>query len=230
MEAIMSWFLVLKSLLAVCIISLFSVSSVESYACIRKTCFDGQCSRFLNTCESSKGCFSQRQEFEFPTLQTLEQTGCPEDSCTELAFSATLGRCRTFRYDRRCCYTKQCNNGSIKVSPISSDPNGVECPACYSEDDRCSPVSLKCTGEETTCIKVTGRGTQYPIEIYGMGCATRTACNLKNMTVMDGIQINTSCVSGSSSLQINTSYVSGSPSLRPILSVLTSLFLMKALL
>lgn len=53
--------------------------------------------------------------------------------------------------------------------------------------------------------------------IQGMGCATETACNLKNMTVMENVQINTHCFSGS-------------PPLRPISSVLTSLFLMEALL
>ncbi|XP_028634567.1 uncharacterized protein LOC114630497 [Grammomys surdaster] len=220
MGVTMSWFLVLKSLLAGCIISLLSISSVESYGCIRKTCFGEQCNHEPSTCESSKGCFSQRQGFEFPIPQAIEQSGCSEDSCTELAFSATLGRCRTFRYDRRCCFTDQCNQGSIKVSPLSSDPNGVECPACFSDRGRCSPVSLKCTGEETMCVEVTGRaGTrnQYPVKIHSMGCATRTACNLRNMTILDDIQISTSCVSGS-------------PVLRPILSVLTSLFLMKALL
>lgn len=58
---------------------------------------------------------------------------------------------------------------------------------------------------------------QFPIKIHAMGCATRTACNLKNLTIQDNIKINTFCVGGS-------------PPLRPILSVLMSLFLMKALL
>lgn len=216
----MSWFLLLKSLHAVCIISHLSVSSAESYACVQKQCFNEKCDPNPNTCESSKGCFSERQEFEVPRgNHVLEQKGCSEDSCTDLAFSATLGKCQAYRYDRRCCYTKHCNKELIQVPPLSSEPNGVECPACYSELGSCRQVSLKCTGEETMCVKVTGRGlihNQSPTEIHAMGCATRTACNLKNLTVQDNIKINTFCISGS-------------PPLRPILSVLMSLFLMKAL-
>lgn len=55
------------------------------------------------------------------------------------------------------------------------------------------------------------------IKLQAMGCATKTACNLKNVTITDNLKFDTSCVNGS-------------PLLRPILSVLTSLFLMKALL
>ncbi|XP_031210115.1 protein RoBo-1-like [Mastomys coucha] len=197
MGVTMFWFLILKSLLAAYIISHLSVSSVESYACIQKACTDKKYDPNPNTCESSKGCFFQRQEFEDPTLHTTEQRGCSADTCTELAFSATLGRCLAFRYDRRCCFTEQCNKEPIKVSPLSSEPNGVECPACYSgRGSVCKPVSLKCTGAETMCVNVTGRGMIISSNIQAMGCATRTACNLKNMIIMDNIKINTSCVNG----------------------------------
>ncbi|XP_052050813.1 protein RoBo-1-like isoform X2 [Apodemus sylvaticus] len=218
----MSWFLALKSLHAVCIISHLSVSSAESYVCTQKPCLNGRCDPNPKTCESSKGCFSERQEFEDSRENnTWEQKGCSEDSCTDLAFSATLGKCQVFRYDRRCCYTKHCNEELIKVPSLSTEPNGVECPACYSESGgSCRQVSLKCTGEETMCVNVTGRvllPNQFLTEMHAMGCATRTACNLRNLTILNNIKINTFCVSAS-------------PPLRPILSVLMSLFLMKALL
>ncbi|GAB1296113.1 Predicted gene 12253 [Apodemus speciosus] len=159
MGVTMSWFLVLKSLHAVCIISHLSVSSAESYPCIQKLCSNEKCDPNPNMCASSKGCFSERQEFEDSGMNNaLEQKGCSEDSCTDLAFSATLGKCRTFRYDRRCCYTKRCNKELIQVPPLSSEPNGVECPACYSERGSCRQVSLKCTGEETMCVNIIGRG------------------------------------------------------------------------
>ncbi|XP_021067448.1 protein RoBo-1-like [Mus pahari] len=189
----MSWFLVLKSLLAICIISHFSVSSVESYACIQeKPCLSEECDPNSNTCESSQGCFSQWLELK--ALQTVEQKGCSDDSCTGLAFSATLGRHWVFRYDRRCCHTEHCNKELIKVPALSSEPNGVECPACFSERGICRPVLLECTGAETMCVKATGRDF---IEIQAMGCATKTACHLKNMTIWNNFKIDTSCVNGS---------------------------------
>lgn len=55
-----------------------------------------------------------------------------------------------------------------------------------------------------------------PHVIRGMGCATKTACNLKNITIGGNIKINTFCSKGS-------------PPLRSISSILAGLFLVKAL-
>ncbi|XP_051037500.1 protein RoBo-1 isoform X2 [Phodopus roborovskii] len=223
MGVTMSWSSVLKGVLAVCIFTHLFVSSVESYSCDNKECYNGRCKPNPRTCESSKGCFHLEQEFKTPTPSTnvrVQQKGCSKDGCTELAFSATLGRNRTFRYDHQCCYTDQCNREPKPVFPPSAQQNGVECPACYSNDDTCNTVSLKCTGVETKCVEVIGTdviGTLSHFVIRGMGCATETACNLKNMTIIENVKIHTYCFSGS-------------PSLRPISFVLAGLFLMKALL
>uniref|UniRef100_A0A8C6HUJ7 Predicted gene 12253 n=1 Tax=Mus spicilegus TaxID=10103 RepID=A0A8C6HUJ7_MUSSI len=193
MEVTMSWFLVLKSLLAVCIISHLSVSSVESYACIQEEPpFNKECYPNSSTCESSKGCFSLW--LELGAHQTYVQKGCSEDSCTGLAFSVTVERHLALSYDHRCCYTEHCNKEPIKVPALSSEPNGVECPACFSGCGTCRPVLLKCTGEETMCIKATARDI---IKLQAMGCATKTACNLKNVTITDNLKFDTSCVNGS---------------------------------
>ncbi|XP_021498952.1 protein RoBo-1-like [Meriones unguiculatus] len=213
----MSWYSVLKSLLAVCVFTNLSVLSVESYRCINKGCFNGRCSSNTEMCESSHGCFSQLQEFQISTTipgSELQKKDCSKDACTNLAFSATLGSNQTFRYNHQCCYTEKCNKEPLEVSPPSSQPNGVECPACYSEDGECNPVPLKCTGGETKCVEVTGRG--WFNKIHAMGCATATACNV-NMIVLETTYIHTSCTNGS-------------PPLRSILSLLSGLFLMKALL
>ncbi|XP_040604646.1 protein RoBo-1 isoform X2 [Mesocricetus auratus] len=224
----MSWSSVLKGLLAVCIFTHLSVSSVESYSCKNEECYNNRCNPIPRTCESSKGCFHLEQKFEAPRTISggfasqpaslrLEKKGCSKDECTELAFSATMGNRQMFRYEQRCCYSEQCNNESKRVPPPSSQPNGVECPACYSNNGTCNTVSLKCTGAETECIEVIGRDFISRSVIQGMGCATETACSLRNMTVMEHVKIDTYCFSSS-------------PPLRPISSVLTSLFLMRALL
>lgn len=56
-----------------------------------------------------------------------------------------------------------------------------------------------------------------PHVIRGMGCATKSACDLKNITVGKNLQINTVCSNGS-------------PPPRSVSSVLAALFLVKALL
>ncbi|XP_052614193.1 protein RoBo-1-like [Peromyscus californicus insignis] len=185
----MSWSSVLKSLLAVCIFTHLSVSSVDNL---------------------------------FGSLKIMESS-CSEDECTELAFSTTLGSQRTFSYDQQCCYTEQCNTESKRnesFPPSQPQPNGVECPACYSEDGKCEPLPLKCTGLETKCVEVFGtaliNGPLCSI-IRGMGCATETACGLKNLTILENAKIEIFCSSES-------------PPLRSFSSALSCLFLLKALL
>ncbi|KAK2085814.1 hypothetical protein P7K49_035239 [Saguinus oedipus] len=54
--------------------------------------------------------------------------------------------------------------------------------------------------------------------IFGMGCATETACNLKDVEAINNIKIRTFC----------TDVSSGSPQLTSIISsILTALFLLK---
>ncbi|XP_037057108.1 protein RoBo-1-like isoform X2 [Peromyscus leucopus] len=157
-----AWSSVLKSLLAVCICTHLSVSSVESYACDNRKCYNGRCESYQK-CQSTKGCFFHVQELKesnnpFGSLK-IKEISCSEDECTELAFSTTLGGQRTFSYDHQCCYTEQCNTMSKRDDSFPSSqpqPNGVECPACYSEDGKCEPVPLKCTGLETKCVVVFG--------------------------------------------------------------------------
>lgn len=224
MRVTMSWSSVLKSLLAVCIFTHLSVSCVESYRCENKECFNGRCLSNPRTCESSEGCFYRAQDFKAPsepaTDLRLHERGCSKDECTELAFSATLGGNRTFTYDLQCCYAEQCNKEPKEGPRPSLQPNGVECPACFSDNGTCNQVSLKCTGVETKCVEVTGREVTEnlpPHVIHGMGCATKSACNLKNITIGINIKIDTFCSKGS-------------PPLRSISSVLAGLFLMRALL
>lgn len=59
------------------------------------------------------------------------------------------------------------------------------------------------------------------ILLFGMGCATETACNLKDVETINNIKIRTYCVGSSN----------GSPQLMSIISsILTALFLLKVLI
>jgi hypothetical protein len=59
---------------------------------------------------------------ELSTSLSVQQKGCSLDECTGLAFSATLGDQRTFRYDQRCCTTDKCNQVDTKREWSSSLP------------------------------------------------------------------------------------------------------------
>uniref|UniRef100_A0A8C8UCX7 UPAR/Ly6 domain-containing protein n=1 Tax=Peromyscus maniculatus bairdii TaxID=230844 RepID=A0A8C8UCX7_PERMB len=97
----------------------------------------------------------------------LKQKGCYPDTCSALTFSATLGDQRRFIYENKCCTTDKCNLEDITPSS-SSEPNGVECTACYNEKEKsCSSVTtLKCTGNEKKCIEVTGLGMSISSNIF----------------------------------------------------------------
>ncbi|XP_076994127.1 protein RoBo-1-like [Tamandua tetradactyla] len=218
----MSLFSTLKSLLIICVLASFAFSTVENYKCA--SCFATLCTADRQrTCETSQGCFNRKQELKLPGQHSviIPEKGCSLSECVSLAFSASLGTNRTFKYESRCCQGEQCNKEDFQVSPKSSVPNGIRCPACYVEDDiSCDPVLLNCTGAETKCVEVFG--TAYPgVTIYAKGCATENACNFRNISITGTTKIRTSCKNLSN----------GSSPVSPMISpILISFFLLKVLL
>ncbi|XP_051023796.1 protein RoBo-1-like [Acomys russatus] len=198
----MFWSSVLKSLLAACVVTEFAVSFVESFTCANSVSINGVYTPY-DACETFQACFNQTQELKMPELarsQKFQQKGCATDECTDLAFSATLGGQRTFRYDQQCCTTDKCNQGDTQPSQGPATANGIQCLACYTEPGTlCIPTLLKCTGKETKCASVIGTvaGSSSPASVVmvGTGCATENACNL-NMTILGSINIRTFCMSG----------------------------------
>nr|XP_011708671.1 protein RoBo-1-like isoform X2 [Macaca nemestrina] len=209
----------LKSLLTVCVLAAFVASTVESYKCVQ---CDQQCDE-EKTCDSSHGCFSKKSEFNMTGQQpyTILQKGCSSSKCEPRAFSATLGVNHTYGYGYQCCQAEKCNKADFQVARKSSDPNGITCPACYNgQGATCQPSDLACKGEETKCLNFTGT-VNDTILLFGMGCATETACNLKDVETINYIKIRTYCVGSSN----------GSPQLMSIISsILTALFLLKVLI
>ncbi|XP_031210108.1 protein RoBo-1-like [Mastomys coucha] len=234
----MFWPSVSKSLLAVCVVLEFAVIVVESFTCENSTCANGFCQSF-GACETSKSCFSQTQELKMPEMSrnlNVQQKGCSLDECTGLAFSATLGDQRTFKYEQRCCTTAECNKMDIQPSQVPAKANGVQCLACYMEAGMlCIPTLLKCTGNETKCVSVigtaAGSNSLLSVVMVGEGCATESACNL-DMTVLDLVNIRTFCSSGIP-VPSTTSSVPVSTGLRPTsistVPVLISLLLLNVL-
>ncbi|KAM4861986.1 protein RoBo-1-like [Thomomys bottae] len=158
-------------------------------------------------------------------LAFIKQKGCSLSECVPLVFSATLGDQRTFWYNQQCCQTAECNRNAFPWFQKSSDTNGIECPACYTEKSNpCDAVSLKCTGAEKKCVEVTGteilRNVSF-VTFSAKGCATESACNLKDVTVMGGVKIRTSC-SGTNDATL--------PVTSALSSVLAGIFLLKILL
>ncbi|XP_012328078.1 protein RoBo-1-like [Aotus nancymaae] len=218
--AIMSPSSSLKSLFIVCAFATFVFSTVvESVTCVQ--CAADGCSSTPGTCTNPEICFSIKKQFNITSPgQPILQKGC-SSQCQPLAFSATLGDKITFGYGHQCCKTDSCNEADFQVARKSSDPNGIICPTCYSESDStCNQTSLACQGEEKSCVVFTGSDNDK-LSIFGMGCATESACNLKDVEVINNVKIRTFCAN----------FSSGSPQLTPVISsILTALVLLKVLL
>ncbi|XP_047587775.1 protein RoBo-1-like [Lutra lutra] len=184
----------LKSLLTICVLAVWVSSIVESYKCT--SCSINACSADTRrTCETSQSCFGYKQELRTSgkLLQYVEERGCSSSKCVPRTFSATLGNNQTFGYNHQCCQDELCNQRDFQVPQKSLLPNGIKCPACYNVYDiSCDPVLLDCTGAETKCVEVIGIDG-YIFMIFAMGCATETACNLKNVTILNNIKIRTYC-------------------------------------
>ncbi|KAG8504568.1 Protein RoBo-1, partial [Galemys pyrenaicus] len=182
----------LKNLITTYVLTTLIFGTVETYKCI--SCLSGQCTDGVQTtCETSQGCFSYRQSSE-----SFNEKGCSSSSCDPLTISASLGNNISFGYVHKCCQTDQCNQEDIKVPRIPSDSNGVTCPACYTvETVYCDYVLLSCTGAETKCIQIIG-SANHKLAFFAMGCATETACNLNNLTVLNNIDVRIYCADQSS--------------------------------
>ncbi|XP_044130879.1 phospholipase A2 inhibitor and Ly6/PLAUR domain-containing protein-like [Bufo gargarizans] len=79
----------------------------------------------------------------------------------------------------KCCQGDLCNKGSIKLPPINSTENRVQCPACYAKAKTCTPTgTIKCRGSQTKCFNFSGgiyNGTQFEDWAF-QGCTTENIC------------------------------------------------------
>ncbi|XP_037364096.1 protein RoBo-1-like [Talpa occidentalis] len=210
----------LKNLITTYTLTTLIFSTVETYTCAlcEKDCSPGA----LKTCETSQGCFSFRQEVmaQGHQSQHYDLKGCSSSICVPFAFRISVSN-GSLGFASKCCQTDRCNQEDIKLPQKSSVPNGITCPSCERRNNQfyCDQVPLACTGAETKCITIFDSAHSGLPNI--MGCATETACNLKNFKIQDGTVFSTLCAGLSS----------GSPPLTSITSsILIGVFLLKALL
>ncbi|KAM3921663.1 phospholipase A2 inhibitor and Ly6/PLAUR domain-containing protein-like [Leptodactylus fuscus] len=95
------------------------------------------------------------------------------------SFSTKYGH---IRVATSCCTTDLCTPTIPQLPPISSNPNGLVCPSCISDDPAWCDTSdtIQCTGDENSCLlqttKITG---PYPYSAATGGCATSSLCNFR---------------------------------------------------
>ncbi|XP_072836060.2 phospholipase A2 inhibitor and Ly6/PLAUR domain-containing protein [Pogona vitticeps] len=137
--------------------------------------------------------------------------------CTKRKYCPSPSSSATFPSQRkrravRCCQKDFCNKGSVTLPKLSTKPNGLKCPGCFSVHAKCQPTdTLNCHGSESKCVYYDmtveqvfqllseARGSQeltpfFPLpipagdQIYTFakrGCATKAVC--KNTHQMYGV-------------------------------------------
>ncbi|XP_068099426.1 uncharacterized protein [Hyperolius riggenbachi] len=82
-------------------------------------------------------------------------------------------------YSTSCCSLNNCLPLRSPLPPKKNTTrNGILCPACYSEEQKCMAThSIECTGEETSCMTyVSHSAFGEPPVSYSGGCASRDVC------------------------------------------------------
>ncbi|XP_069803906.1 phospholipase A2 inhibitor and Ly6/PLAUR domain-containing protein-like [Dendropsophus ebraccatus] len=100
-----------------------------------------------------------------------------------------------------CCETDNCTPEGPEYVPISSQPNGVECPFCVNIlSSTCqSSATIKCTGQENRCLHATAETTGVGGILQG--CTTESFCGLGSGSVNIGetaVKVKFECSGGRS--------------------------------
>ncbi|XP_069496924.1 phospholipase A2 inhibitor and Ly6/PLAUR domain-containing protein-like [Ambystoma mexicanum] len=128
----------------------------------------------------------------------------------------------SLRASSSCCTTDGCTSAVKPVPPVSSQPNGLVCRACFdATSTSChSEDTIQCTGKETKCIRYAGTttaGSQIS-KIALRGCATPSICTGKKVTSIGGLTVEAELVCTDSSNRLGRGI---------FLPVLTGLLLLK---
>ncbi|XP_021237129.1 phospholipase A2 inhibitor subunit gamma B-like [Numida meleagris] len=79
-----------------------------------------------------------------------------------------------------CCMGDACRTTSVSLPPENNEPNGFQCPACYSVDSfRCANETVNCTGSESQCVDLAGLMNTGGLTVKAAmkGCTTISECN-----------------------------------------------------
>ncbi|XP_050786884.1 phospholipase A2 inhibitor and Ly6/PLAUR domain-containing protein-like [Gopherus flavomarginatus] len=101
--------------------------------------------------------------------------------------TVTVGSSLILRSAVQCCQQDRCNSDSPTLSPVNTTRNGLQRPVCDVRDSvQCeSKETMPCTGAEDHCVSMAGmlrtnEGYLPETPLTVQGCATKSACALKN--------------------------------------------------
>ncbi|XP_059581295.1 phospholipase A2 inhibitor gamma subunit B-like [Alligator mississippiensis] len=103
------------------------------------------------------------------------------DVCRYAHFSMDFGTGIRQRTSIACCTGEACRTTSVKLPPLNTTPNGLQCPACFvNGSHECGNEIVYCTGSETYCFDLAGtlhRG-KVTWKAAGKGCTSLSDCKV----------------------------------------------------
>ncbi|XP_050799665.1 phospholipase A2 inhibitor NAI-like [Gopherus flavomarginatus] len=140
------------------------------------------CSGPMETCDPGKdtcGIVKHEAVQESKRIVITQKSCLHSNSCRTDPISVNFGNGRTQRSGITCCVGEACKTASDPLPPMNTVPNGLQCPACYTENSyQCSEDIVRCTGAQTQCLDMAGKITIgiLPLKTARKGCTTESEC------------------------------------------------------
>ncbi|XP_025027559.1 phospholipase A2 inhibitor and Ly6/PLAUR domain-containing protein-like [Python bivittatus] len=109
----------------------------------------------------------------------LEKNCEKSEICNDTHMHFDLGSGKVYQSKLYCCNEDTCSKVVPTLPLLEKDPNGKQCPACYTWKDTCEKKTVDCTGSASDCFAMTW--TIYlngkPLKNTIKGCTSNSICN-----------------------------------------------------
>ncbi|KAH0631423.1 hypothetical protein JD844_005746 [Phrynosoma platyrhinos] len=127
----------------------------SSLVCESCTGLATTCSGFGQTCDNGQDtCVVRLTESTVgDDIHLILSKGCASSRICKTPFSyMNLGHGKYIRSVHTCCKGEACNDPKLRLLPQLIEPNGKQCPACFSTISKCDFAMVACSGDENFCL------------------------------------------------------------------------------
>ncbi|XP_033014124.1 phospholipase A2 inhibitor and Ly6/PLAUR domain-containing protein-like isoform X1 [Lacerta agilis] len=151
------------------------------------------CSGPMETCDNDTCAISVSETTVGGMQAQIIAKSCESSNiCKDRTQLLNFGQGQELRTGIACCVGDACKTVTPQVPPRINQPNGKQCPACYSLlSGVCNPnETVDCVGPQNDCLEmaVTVSYGTVIINVVQKGCATKGFC--------DGLKLGETTVSG----------------------------------
>ncbi|KAJ6663546.1 hypothetical protein lerEdw1_009625 [Lerista edwardsae] len=155
------------------------------------------CTGSMETCDVGQdtcaAIFSENSLAGMP-IQTVVKSCEASSACSSSLPYMNFGHGKYVRTSMSCCVGDACKTASPNFPPAATEPNGKQCPGCYSLSPfGCEAETVECAGAEDFCLDMVQemKYGKFVIHTTMKGCATEAVCAAKEGEVTSaGVHVN----------------------------------------